>query len=139
MKKLESADVIGIWHFSPDLTEEIKSNIDDLTERCNKLIGLMELAGVVFYKNPSTKSIVSGATLGGFRPKNSSVGASRSNHKIGKAVDIFDPKNEIDEFCMNNLALLEQCGIWIEHPSATEKWSHWQSVPPKSGRRVFYP
>jgi hypothetical protein len=40
---------------------------------------------------------------------------------------------------MANLAVLEELQLWLEHPDATPGWCHLQILPPRSGRRVFYP
>lgn len=130
---------VGVHKNSPDWTHERKHNAIKLLDACNKLILLYEGDGNKLPTNPATASFISGKTLGGFRPQNSTVGASKSKHKEGKAVDIFDPLNRLDEWCMANLDSLEECSIYIEHPSATNTWSHWQNVPPLSKKRVFYP
>jgi hypothetical protein len=59
----------------------------------------------------------------------------------GQAIDIYDPDGDLDDWLMTieGLAALEALGLWIEHPSATKSWSHLQTIPPKSRRRVFYP
>jgi hypothetical protein len=129
----------GAWVTHKDWTPQVRSNAKRLLESVNKLKALAEADGVVFKINPQTKSNISGVTLGGFRPQNATQGAPKSNHKQGLAIDIFDPDNKIDGWCMANLNQLEACGIWIEHPSATPTWSHWQCVAPKSNNRVFYP
>lgn len=65
--------------------------------------------------------------------------AQRSKHMTCQAVDLADPDGDLDEWCMANVIALEQIGLWQEHPSATKGWCHVQIVPPKSGKRVFYP
>lgn len=130
----------GKWIDGDDFARLGRDNAEDkLLPAVNRLIEVAKNDGVVFKINPATGSIVSGETLGGFRPQSCTIGAPKSNHKIGMAVDIYDPDEKIDTWCMNNLDKLEECGIWLEHPSATKSWSHWQCVGPKSGRRVFYP
>jgi hypothetical protein len=66
-------------------------------------------------------------------------GASRSNHCKILAVDIFDPNKNLAEYCLNNLNVLEECGLWIEDPKYTKNWVHFQVVPPRSKKRVFRP
>lgn len=120
-----------------DWSEEIKRNADDLLLRVNLLLPFM--VGVDFETHPVTRSLVSS----GWRPPSVNAGvpgaATRSKHMTGQAIDLFDPDGDLDAWCMDHLDKLEQCGIWLEHPSATKGWSHMQSVPPKSGKRVFYP
>ena len=136
---ITETDYVGPWFNSPDLTEARKDNIDKLLDACSRLEARMVADGVDFPLNPATHSNVSGKTYGGFRPQSCPQGAPRSNHKEGLAVDRWDPMGKIDEWCMAHLDALEECGIWIEHPDSTPHWSHWQCVPPRSGRRVFYP
>lgn len=56
-----------------------------------------------------------------------------------EAVDLHDPEGDLDQFVMDNQKLLQTCSLWAEHPATTRGWCHLQSVPPKSGRRIFYP
>jgi LAS superfamily LD-carboxypeptidase LdcB len=65
--------------------------------------------------------------------------APRSKHMSGHAIDISDPEGDLDEWCMDNPEILQTIGLWQEHPSATKGWCHVQTIPPKSGKRVFYP
>ena len=93
--------------------------------------------------NIKTKSQISGDKLGGFRPKGNGIGAGDgSSHCEALGVDRYDPSSSIDDWCMANSGKggkLEQCGIYLEHPSKTEGWSHWTIRPPASGKRVFMP
>lgn len=140
MNSLTAAAVIGPWGKSPDLTSEIHSNISDkLVPAVNKLLGMMAADGVVPRLNPVTATIVSGTTLGGFRPQNAGVGAPKSNHKRGLAVDLYDPDGALDAWCMKHQDKLAACGLYLENPAATIHWCHLQCVPPGSGVRVFNP
>jgi hypothetical protein len=65
--------------------------------------------------------------------------AKKSKHMTCEAVDLDDDDGALDDWCMDSLNHLERCGLWMEHPSATKGWCHLQIVPPKSGKRVFYP
>ena len=129
----------GPWIDHSDATEERKANAMKLLSACDLLENRMISDGFAFPINPATHSGVSGSKYGGFRPQSCTIGAAKSNHKVGLAVDRFDPLNKIDDWCIAHLSVLEECGIWIEHPSKTYSWSHWQSVQPSSGNRVFYP
>jgi hypothetical protein len=129
----------GKWINTADATREAKENAEVLLEAVNALKAIAESDGIEFPINPATGSCVSGQTYGGFRPQSCKQGAARSSHKQGLAVDIYDPQNDIDAWCMDNLDKLEQCGIYIEHPSATNHWSHWTIKAPGSRKRVFYP
>lgn len=63
----------------------------------------------------------------------------KSKHLFGQAVDISDPKQELQKWCKQNISLLESTGLWMEDFSATKNWCHFQIVPPKSGNRFFMP
>ena len=135
-------EYVGKYGGSLDWNLDRQANAMKLLAACTQLENMARAGGVVFLDNPKTGSGVSGETYGGFRPQNCPVGAPHSSHKEGLAVDRYDPHGWIDEWCMANAeehGLLEHCGIYIEHPSATKGWSHWTIKPPGSGRRVFYP
>lgn len=63
--------------------------------------------------------------------------AMKSNHLTGRAVDIADADGLLYEWAVKNTALLEGVGLWCEVRQGP--WLHFQSVPPKSGRRFFQP
>jgi len=65
--------------------------------------------------------------------------ALMSNHTRCLAVDIADPEGDLDEWCLENQPILAEIGLYLEHPASTKGWTHVQTVPPRSGRRVFYP
>ena len=67
--------------------------------------------------------------------------AVMSKHMLGQAIDLADPEGELDDWLMGaaGLAQMEKLGLWHEHPAATKGWAHLQTVPPRSGRRTFYP
>lgn len=62
-----------------------------------------------------------------------------SKHLSGQALDIFDPKQELQQWCLANISILEEVGLWMEDFSATPNWAHFQIVPPKSNKRFFKP
>ena len=125
--------------YPAELTPEIDANAALIVERANRLIDYMVADGVEIEDNPRTGTPVSS----GWRPaainKATPNAAPRSKHLLGLAVDIYDPEGEIDDWCMDNLDKLTACELWLEHPSATKGWSHWQTVAPRSGKRTFYP
>jgi hypothetical protein len=132
----------GPWLTHKDATDERQANAVRLLSAVGMLERLALLDGVEFPDNPATGSGVSGSTYGGFRPQDCPQGAKHSSHKEGLAVDRYDPHGDIDKWCMMNSGIggkLEQCGIYIEHPKKTDKWSHWTVRVPGSGKRVFWP
>jgi len=62
-----------------------------------------------------------------------------SLHLNGCAVDISDPKRELQKFITSHVQLLESVGLWIESFAFTSTWVHFQIKPPLSGRRFFMP
>ena len=132
-------EYIGPHFDSCDWTEERQDNANRLLNACADLQTAMQDAGVKFPTNPSTGSGISGLTFGGFRPQTCTQGAFASSHKLGLAVDRYDPVGAIDDFLLKHPDWLETFGIYIEHPSATVGWSHWSIKPPGSGRHIFLP
>ena len=133
------AEYFGKWLGCEDATEERKTNAIRLLTAVSQL-GLLAIAdGISFPLNPSTRSRVSGTEYGGFRPQSCPIGAPHSAHKEALAVDLYDPRGSIDEWCLDNQDKLEQCGIYIENPNKTIGWSHWSTRRPFSGKRVFNP
>jgi hypothetical protein len=45
----------------------------------------------------------------------------------------------LDDWCLEHPEVLQEIGLWQEHPAATKGWCHLQIVPPRSGKRVFFP
>lgn len=64
-----------------------------------------------------------------------------SRHMTGEAIDLADPEGDLDEWLMSptGQSVMGALGLWHEHPAATKGWAHVQSVPPRSGKRTFYP
>lgn len=133
------AQYVGPHAKSKDWTPQRQANAAQLLHAVNALMARAMADSVKFLVNPKTKSQISGSTFGGFRPQDCPIGAPNSNHKEGRGIDLYDPDNEIDAWCLDNAQSMIDCGIWIEHPDATQSWSHWQSVPPRSGNRVYRP
>lgn len=132
-------EYVGVHQDSPDWTQERQDNAARLCVAVNDLAAEMQALGVNFRINPTTGSVVSGQTYGGFRPQDCIQGAPNSSHKKGLAVDLYDPGGDIDCWLMKHVDKLEEYGIYIEHPDDTPHWSHWTIQPPGSGRHVFKP
>jgi hypothetical protein len=62
-----------------------------------------------------------------------------SCHLRGAAADVADRDGMLGIYCVNNIPVLEECGLWIEDPLRTPGWVHFQIFPPVSGNRVFQP
>lgn len=77
-----------------------------------------------------------------YRQKGITDGAKipmRSRHLFGQAADVFDPKQELQTWCLLNVNKLEEFGLWCESFEVTPNWCHFQIVPPASGKRFFKP
>lgn len=123
------------------MTPDIEANARLTVELVNRLLQRLLEARIHVHLHPRTKTQLSS----GWRPPaiNASTpnAAPNSRHMTGQAADIYDPDGEIDDWLMTDAGqqVLQQIGLWMEHPSTTKGWAHVQTKPPKSGRRVFYP
>lgn len=123
------------------LTPDIEREAGRTVELVNRLLVYAALGGVALSNHPTNGSLVSS----GWRPpavnRATLRAAPNSKHMTGRALDVYDPDGDLDEWLVTDKgrAALESVGLWMEHPAATKGWSHLQSVPPGSGRRVFYP
>ncbi len=111
-----------------ELTRELRANARETLRRVNRLLRLAGLARKVSsgWRPAAVNAAVPGAAKG-------------SKHLSCQAIDLEDRDGRLDEWCMTHLAVLEELQLWLEHPDATPGWCHLQILPPRSGRRVFYP
>lgn len=125
--------------YAGDCTDEIRDAATETVRRVNLVLFAMAKDGVHLAADPETGSL----SHSGWRPPAVNAAtrnaAPKSNHLKGKACDLYDPKGLLDAWCMAHLDVLEGIGLWLEHPDSTAGWSHVQTVPPRSGRRVFRP
>lgn len=131
------ADVIGLWDKSPDLTAARRKAIADLVPQVNALLALAVAAGIPTYKHSATGNPVVGPKYGGFRPQSCPIGAPQSAHKVGMAVDLYDPANALDEWITDDV--LRECGLFREGGRWTPGWTHLTIRRPGSGNRTFVP
>lgn len=125
----------------PDAAGKFDAAVD-LLEQVNKLLLAAHLAGYYPYPiDPDTGTQLSGsrngAGDGGFRLSTATTGAAKSAHKLACAIDIYDPNGTLDAWLTDKI--LAFYGLYREHPDATPGWCHLQSLPPRSGKRTFYP
>lgn len=122
-------------------TPTIKQEGERMVELANQLLERAAAAGV----SPTKSGTGFGYVDSGWRPPSVNAqtprAAKNSLHMTGRAIDLSDDDGELDDWCMSEegQAALIEIGLWMEHPSATKGWCHLQSVPPKSGKRVYYP
>lgn len=69
-----------------------------------------------------------------------------STHKDADAGDVKDlPEGEFAWWCFAHQHVLEQLGLWMEHPVATvllakeTPWCHLQRLAPNSHARIYFP
>lgn len=119
----------------PDLlTDDLRAAAAETIARANLLISAY---------NSMTKDQEQRRVNSGWRPPSVNAAtpgaAPRSKHMTGHAIDISDPEGDLDEWCMDHQDVLQTIGLWMENPACTKGWVHLQTVPPKSGKRVFFP
>lgn len=111
-----------------ELTRELRAHARETLRRVNRLL---RRAGLM-------RKVTSGwrpATINATVP-----GAARgSKHLSCLAIDLEDRNGALDAWCLAHPDVLEELGLWLEHPDATPGWCHLQTQPPGSGSRVFYP
>ena len=114
--------------YRAELTPELRANARETVSRVNRLLGRAGIAAAVSsgWRPAAVNATVPGAAPG-------------SKHISCLAVDLEDPQGMLDAWCMANLGVLEELGLWLEHPDATPGWCHLQTRPPRSGNRVFSP
>ena len=113
---------------NPARTIAVAANAEELLNRVNSLmVRFGEIRKIVSgWRPPEVNAKLPGAAI-------------NSKHITGQAVDLADPDGDLDQWCLDNPNELERFQLWLEHPATTKNVCHLQSVPPKSGKRVFYP
>ena len=122
-----------------ECTPIIMDNAARTVAAVNDLLAALEADNVQVETHPVTRTVIAS----GWRPAalNARVpnAAIRSKHMSGEACDLYDPDGIIDEYLIDHPDLLVNLRLYQEHPSATNSWTHVQTVAPRSGKRVFYP
>jgi Peptidase M15 len=111
-----------------ELTRGLRANARETLRRVNRLL---RRAGMMRKVTSGWRPAAINATVPG--------AATGSRHLSCLAIDLEDRNGALDAWCMANLAVLEELGLWLEHPAATPGWCHLQTQPPRSGNRVFHP
>jgi len=117
-------------------TPEINSNLEILFDR------LMECQAAYVSDGGKPFVITSGLRSDAKQRaliKQGKTAATKSKHLIGCAADVYDPDRKLAAWVQKNLLLMEIIGLWMESFEHTRGWVHFQTRPPKSGRRVFLP
>lgn len=122
--------------YADSLTDTIVDNANETVRRANALLS-------VFYRECSP--VATRKCNSGWRPRAVNMGvpgsALRSKHITAQAIDLSDDDKALSKFCMSATGKLwlSTIGLWMEHPNATPRWCHVQTVAPGSGNRVFFP
>lgn len=116
-----------VWHIATP-SEDVESNARELLLRVNALLAAVGFKTAV---NSGWRPAAYNATVPG--------AAMFSKHITGCAIDLADPEGELDNLLYEDQRFLIEHQLWMENPLATKGWCHLQSIPPKSGRRVFIP
>ena len=111
-----------------ELTRELRANARDTVRRVNRLL---RRAGITVSVSSGWRPVTINAAVPG--------SAKNSKHILCLAIDLDDRNGQLDAWCMANPEVLEELGLWLEHPRATPGWCHLQTQPPRSGNRVFEP
>jgi len=101
--------------------EQLASILTDLEHEC----------GLPFTVNSGFRTLEEQERI---NPKN-----INSAHRTGEAVDIYDLGHPIYNWCVDNLSLIAELGLYIEDKSSTPRWIHLQIRMTRSGNIVFIP
>lgn len=120
-----------------DQSDEIQKNLQDLLEKVNKV---RSLYGKPMNVTSGLRSIEDHLRIYAAKGiTDESKIPMKSRHLSGQAVDVSDPHQQLQKWCLANVDKLEEIGLWCESFDATVNWVHLQIVPPKSGNRFFKP
>lgn len=115
--------------YHDECTEEVQKNAKETARRVSDLL----------------KDFFKVWISSGFRTSSSNANtpgaAKKSNHMRALALDLmtlgFYLKQDYE--INKNKSLLVKHDLYLEDPDYTKTWTHLQSVPPRSGKRVFIP
>lgn len=116
--------------YAEELTDDIRRNAAITLEKVNELLERSGFKSIDVLNSGWRPGAINEAT------RNAATG---SKHLTGQAADIPDSGHVLAGWCVDNLDVMEEIGLWIEDPRYTPTWLHVQTVAPKSGRRIFIP
>lgn len=113
--------------------EQIRTNGAFTVARVNHLLGIYE----------SETGIDLSEVASGWRPRSvneaTSNSGAHSRHITAQACDVRDASGMFPRWCAKNFHQLDLCALWMEDWHWTPTWCHLQTIPPGSGRRMYYP
>jgi hypothetical protein len=123
-----STETVLMGRIKPEeLSSDKAKNLATLLMRVNAL--LQHYKGPIKvnsgYRSPSINAAIGGA--------------AKSWHQECAAIDLSDADGQLWAYCLANLELCAELGLWLEDKRWTPTWVHLQIYPPKSGKRVFAP
>ena len=121
-------DYFGRVSHIADPSEDVEFNARELLLRVNALLVSLNMKTTV---NSGWRPPAYNATIPNAAPN--------SKHMTGQAIDLADPEGELDDVLFKDPTNLINHELWMEHPLATKGWCHLQSIPPRSGNRIFFP
>ena len=122
--------------YARELSDDIRRNAEETVTKANALLERAGCGHVCEVNSGWRPLAINAATPGA---------SATSHHLTGRAVDLPDPDRGLAAWCVTHLDVLEEIGLWMEDPRWTydreegRHWVHVQTVPPRSGRRVFEP
>jgi hypothetical protein len=106
---------------------------DDLLFNAQETIGRVNM---LLEKFGSFREVSSGYRPAAINAR--TPGASpKSKHMTCEAIDLEDVNGELGNWCIKNMDTMKEYGLYAEDPRDTPTWFHLQTVPPKSGKRIF--
>lgn len=115
--------------YADELTPDIRANAEITIQRVNELLALAGRSDV--------------EVASGWRPQEvndaTANAAGHSKHLTGEAVDIADHDRSLATWVADNLEQLDACKLWCEDFRWTPTWVHFQTLAPKSEKRIFIP
>mgnify|MGYP001567219378 CR=1 FL=1 len=115
---------------SEEVTDEILTNATLTVAKVNDLLSRAGRSDIHTVNSGWRPKAINDATANA---------ASSSRHLTAQACDISDVDRTLSTWCVDNLSVLKEIGLWMEDPRWCPTWIHLQSVPPKSGKLVFIP
>lgn len=125
-----------------DLTDDVKKNAPETVRRVNLLLERAAADGV----HPGIDKVTNTEVASGWRPPGVNArtmnAASHSSHLTAQGCDIQDtPDRALARWCLQNIPVLEEIGLWMERPQWTggaDPWCHVQTREVQ-GKRVYIP
>lgn len=116
-----------------ELTSEQISHLQDLFVAINRV---RQAYGKPMYVSSGVRSVDEQIRIYTVMGRTPALGSA---HIKAAACDIKDVDGELWNWCMANLHLLEEAGLYLEDKHYTPTWVHFQTIAPKSGNRIFKP